>query len=106
MAQGSIMDGVRVIQGSPTAPLARPTLFLKLWKVTGPSQPTVTMASLTMARPGVDDYVIKDLIPEMEIDPQSALHKAIAVAKKGDVTDIYVNADLQQLPRFAIANTA
>ena len=63
------------------------------------------MASLVMARPGVDDYVVKDLIPEMEVDPRSALDKAIAVAKKGDVTEIYVNADLNRLPPFAIAAT-
>ena len=36
-----------------------------------------------MVRPGPGDYVIKELIPDMELDAQAALDKAIAIAKRG-----------------------
>ena len=31
------MDGVRVIQGTPSRALTGPTLFLNMWKVTKPA---------------------------------------------------------------------
>jgi hypothetical protein len=103
MPQGSklVRDGIQIIQGTPTAPLTRATLFLRMWRVTRPGEPPVTRASLSMARPGRDGYVIKELIPDMELEAQAALDKAVAIAKRGEVADVYVNADISQLPRAA-----
>jgi len=99
--QGSKMvkDGVQVIQGTPTEPIVRATLFLRLWRVPGPKKTEVTRATLSMVRPGRGEYVVKELIPDMELGPQAALDKAVAIAKRGDVTTIYLNADLAQLPK-------
>jgi hypothetical protein len=52
-----------------------------------------------MARPGRQGYVVKELIPDMELEPQAALDKAVAIAKRGEVIEVYVNADLDRLPR-------
>lgn len=99
--QGSkvVKDGVQVIQGTPTEPIVRATLFLRLRRVPGPKKTEVTHATLSMVRPGRGDYVIKELIPDMELGPQAALDKAVAIAKRGDVTTIYLNADLAHLPK-------
>jgi hypothetical protein len=94
-----VMDGVNVIQGTPAQPIAQPTLFLRMWRVTHPGKPQRTYASLHMVRPSRGDYVIKELLPDMELGPQAALDKAVAIAKRGEVADIYVNADLSRLPR-------
>ena len=98
--QGSkaVKDGVQVIQGTPTAPLARATLFLRLWRVEEGSK-VRTRATLFMVRPGPGDYVIKELIPDMELDAQAALDKAIAIAKRGDASVVYLNADLSKIPK-------
>jgi hypothetical protein len=93
-------DGVRVIQGTPVEPLTRATLFLRLWRVPGPKNTEVTRAALWMVRPGRGDYVIKELIPDMELGPQAALEKAVAIAKRGDVATVYLNADLDRLPKL------
>ena len=105
MAQGSklVKDGVNVIQGTPTAPILRSTLFLKMWRVPNPGKPDRTLASLYMGRPGRGGYVIKELIPDGELKPQAAIDKAVAIAKRGDVTEIYVNADLGNLPQLKTA---
>ncbi len=102
--QGSkaVKDGVQVIQGTPTAPLTAATLFLRLWKVTEGKQAR-TRATLYMVRPGVGDYVIKELIPDMELDAQAALDKAIAIAKRGDASVVYLNADLARIPKARTA---
>ena len=102
--QGSkaVKDGVQVIQGTPKAPITAPTLFLRLWRVAEGKQ-TRTRATLFMVRPGPGDYVIKELIPDMELDAQAALDKAIAIAKRGDVGELYLNADLNMLPGRALA---
>jgi hypothetical protein len=99
--QGSklVKDGVQVIQGTPTEPITRATLFLRLWRVPGPKKTEVTRATLSMVRPGRGDYVIKELIPDMELGPQAALDKAVAIAKRGDVSTVYLNADLAHLPK-------
>ncbi len=99
--QGStaVKDGVQVIQGTPKAPLTSPTLFLRLWRVTQGKEAR-TRATLYMVRPGAGDYVIKELIPDMELDAQAALDKAIAIAKRGDASVVYLNADLANLPRM------
>jgi hypothetical protein len=94
-----VRDGVQVIQGTPTEPIVRATLFLRLLRVQGPKKTEVTRASLSMVRPGRGDYVIKELIPDMELGPTAALDKAVAIAKRGDVTTIYLNADLAKLPK-------
>lgn len=93
------MDGVNVIQGTPVQPIAQSTLFLRMWRVTQPGKPERTCASLYMVRPSRGDYVIKELLPDMELGPQAALDKAVAIAKRGEVAEIYVNADLSSLPR-------
>lgn len=102
--QGSkaVRDGVQVIQGTPKAPLTSATLFLRLWKVTEGKQ-TRTRATLYMVRPGPGDYVIKELIPDMELDAQAALDKAIAIAKRGDASVVYLNADLALIPKVRTA---
>ena len=98
-----VRDGVQVIQGTPKEPIVRATLFLKLWRVQGPKKTEVTRATLSMVRPGRGDYVIKELIPDMELGPTAALDKAVAIAKRGDVTTIYLNADLAKLPKPRLA---
>ena len=67
--QGSkaVKDGIQVIQGTPTAPITSPTLFLRLWRVKD-GKDVRTRATLFMVRPGPRDYVIKELIPDMELD--------------------------------------
>jgi hypothetical protein len=101
MAQGStlVREGIRIVEGTPTAPLRGATLFLSMWRVSKPGEPPSTRAALSMARPGPQGYVIKELIPDMELEAQAALDKAVAIAKRGDVPEIYLNADLTRLPR-------
>jgi hypothetical protein len=104
--QGSkaVKDGVQVIQGTPTAPLKGATLFLRLWKITEGSQ-VRTRATLYMVRPGPGDYIVKELIPDMDLDAQAALDKAIAIAKRGDASVVYLNADLARIPKVrTVAN--
>ena len=98
--QGSkaVKDGVQVIQGTPTAPLTETTLFLRLWRVTEGTKER-TRATLYMVRPSPGDYVIKELIPDMELDAQAALDKAVAIAKRGDASTVYLNADMARIPK-------
>jgi hypothetical protein len=105
--QGSkaVKDGVQVIQGTPTAPITAPTLFLRLWRV-GEGKHARTRATLFMVRPGRTDYVIKELIPDMELEAQAALEKAIAIAKRGDAAVVYLNADLARIPKILTAANA
>jgi hypothetical protein len=98
--QGSraVKHGIDVIQGTPTAPLTKPTLFLRLLRtVQGDVQRT--RATLFLVRPAVGNYVIKELIPDMELDPEAALDKAIAIAKRGDAAVVYLNADFAKIPK-------
>lgn len=101
-SKAAVKDGVQVIQGTPTAPITAPTLFLRLWRV-GQGKQIRTRATLFMVRPGPADYVIKELIPDMELDAQAALDKAIAIAKRGDATVVYLNADLAKIPQARLA---
>ena len=94
----ALKDGVKVIHGTPTAPITSPTLFLRLWRVTEGKQ-VRTRATLSMVRPGITGYVIKELIPDMELEIKAALEKAIAIAKRGDASVVYVNADLTKIPQ-------
>jgi hypothetical protein len=105
MPEGSsvVRDGVRIIQGTPKQPLRGPTLFLRILRVNTPDKPPKTRSSLAMARPGAGAYVIKELIPDMELDANAALDKAIAIAKRGDVAELYLNADLSKLPPQSMA---
>jgi hypothetical protein len=96
----TLKDGVQVIRGTPTAPIASQTLFLRLWQVNEGKQ-VRTRATLFMVRPGQGDYVVKELIPDMELDVKAALEKAVAIAKRGGVSVIYLNADLAKIPRRA-----
>ncbi len=95
-----VRDGINVTQGTPTEPINKATLFLRVWRVTEPGKPQRTLASLYMVRPSRGQYVVKELIPDMELGPQAALDKAVAIAKRGDVADVYVNADLSNLPQI------
>ena len=95
----TVKDGVQVIQGTPTEPIRRPTLFLRLLRV-GDGKNARTRATLFMVRPGPGDYVIKELIPDLDLDPQAALDKTIAIAKRGEVSVVYLNADLERIPRL------
>jgi hypothetical protein len=101
----AVKDGVQVIQGTPKAPITAPTLFLRLWRV-GERKEQRTRATLFMVRPGQADYVIKELIPDMELDAQAALEKAIAIAKRGDASVVYLNADLARIPKARAAVNA
>ena len=101
----AVKDGVQVIQGTPTAPITSPTLFLRLWKAKE-DKAVRTRATLFMVRPGPADYVIKELIPDMELDPKAALEKAIAIAKRGDAAVVYLNADLAKIPRARVARVS
>jgi hypothetical protein len=101
----ALKDGVQVIQGTPTAPITAPTLFLRLWRV-GEGKELRTRATLFMVRPGPVDYVIKELIPDMELDAQAALEKAVAIAKRGDASVVYLNADLARIPKSRSAANA
>ena len=105
MPHGSVVikDGVKVIEGTPAAPLERSTLFLKLWRVKGPHGASRTLAALAMARPTRAGYVIKDLLADMELPPKQALEKAVAIARRGEVAEIYINADLKRLPKMTLA---
>ena len=101
----AVKDGVQVIQGTPKAPLTSATLFLRLWRVAEGKQ-VRTRATLYMVRPGRSDYVVKELIPDMELDAQAALEKAVAIAKRGDASVIYLNADLAKIPKArSVANS-
>src|SRR5690606_9016993 len=75
MSQGSmvIREGVRVVQGTPAAPLEGPALFLKFRRVVVAGKPTRMKATLSSARPNHNGYVIKDLIEDMELGPKEAL---------------------------------
>ena len=94
----AVRDGVQVIQGTPTAPITRATLFLRLLRV-GEGKNVRTRATLFMVRPGPTDYVVKELIPDLDLDPQAALEKTIAIAKRGEVGVVYLNADLERIPK-------
>lgn len=95
-----VKDGIRVFKGTPAAPIVRPTLFLRIWRITGGAVPGPerTFASLHVARPGRGGYVVKELIPGTELAPNAALEKAVAIARRGDVAEVYVNADVDKLP--------
>jgi hypothetical protein len=94
----AVKDGIQVIQGTPTAPLTGPTLFLRLWRVQEGKEER-TRASLFLVRPGAADYIVKELIPDMELEAQAALDKAVAIAKRGDASVLYLNADLSRIPK-------
>ena len=101
-----VKNGVRITQGTPTAPLQRPTLFLRMWRSVPPDGPARTLATLAMARPAQEGYVVKTLLADMELAPNEALDKAVAIAQRGDVAEIYVNADLSKLPGGPLAKAS
>jgi hypothetical protein len=101
----ALKDGVQVIRGTPTAPITSPTLFLRLWRV-NEGKDVRTRATLFLVRPGPGDYVIKELIPDMELDVQAALQKAVDIAKRGDASVVYLNADLDRIPKARTAVNA
>jgi hypothetical protein len=92
-----LREGVRVVQGTPAEALSAPTLFLRLWRLAPPNGQARSFASLTVVRPSRDGYVSKELISELEASPRAAIDQAIAVARRGAVDTIYLNADLARL---------
>jgi hypothetical protein len=94
-------SGVRVYRGTPTLPLAEPALFLGIVNSAKDGRWTNTIASLSLARPGGSGYAIKELISNMELDPEGAVEKAIDIAVRGGIKVIYLNADLEKLPAVA-----
>jgi hypothetical protein len=98
----AVRDGVQVIQGTPAEPITRATLFLRLWRVKEDGRDR-TLASLSMVRPKAGDYIVKELIPDMDLDAPAALDKAVAIAKRGDVAVVYLNADLDKIPKHRVA---
>jgi hypothetical protein len=91
-------EDVRIFRGTPRSPLQRPALFLRLWRSAAPGEEPRMMATLTMARRTHDGYVIKNLIADMELEPKAAVEKAVAIARRGDVGEVYVNPDVSKLP--------
>ena len=39
----------------------------------------------------------------MELDAQAALDKTVAIAKRGDVSVVYLNADIDRIPKVRSA---
>src|SRR5690606_38902684 len=99
MSQDSmvIKEGVRIVRGTPNAPQEAPAQYLEFTIVSVAGKPRHREASLATARPGPQDYVYKNLFEDMEYEQKEALAKAIAIAKRGGIEEIYVNADLAKL---------
>ena len=94
-----LMSGqIRVYKGTPKLPLAAPALFLSLVKARGPGNETLSVATLSMARPVSAGYVIKELMADMQLEPKAAVEKAVDIALRGQVKAIYLNAKLDELP--------
>lgn len=91
-------SGVRVFRGTPALPLAEPALFLAIVNNAKDGKRANTIASLSLVRPVASCYAIKELISNMELEPESAVEKAIDIAVRGGVKSIYLNADIEKLP--------
>jgi hypothetical protein len=105
MPQGAkvLRGDIDVVNGTPLEPVRRPALFLKLWRRKMPNGEKRLFASFTMVRPSLGGYVVKELIGETEMAPEAAVDKAVAIARRGDVTTVYLNADLSKLPPLLAA---
>jgi hypothetical protein len=93
-----LAGGIQVYNGTPRLPLAAPALFLRVARVRATAQRSYTIASLHLARPGSNGYLIKELISDMQLAPEAAVEKAVDIALRGDVHVIYLNANLDRLP--------
>ena len=97
-----------LIPGTPTKPLEEPALVVKLWRAikTFPDVPvdeaglSHAMASVHMVSPDRAGYIIKPLIREAKVMPDSVLARVVAAAQLNDVSQIFFNADLQRLPQL------
>ena len=100
MPQGAkvLRGGIEVVNGTPLEPVRQPALFLKLWRRKMPNGEKRLFASLSMVRPSRTEYVVKELLAETEMAPEAAVDKAVAIARRGDVGTVYLNADLTKLP--------
>jgi hypothetical protein len=100
MPQGAkvLRGGIEVVSGTPLAPVLQPALFLKVWRRKMPNGEKRLFASLSMVRPSRNQYVVKELLAETEMQPDAAVDKAVAIARRGDVSTVYLNADLTKLP--------
>src|SRR5690606_23582804 len=73
-----LRGGIEVVTGTPLEPVMRPTLFLKLWRRKLPNGEKRFFASLSMVRPSRNEYVVKELLAETEMEPDAAVDKAVA----------------------------
>jgi len=95
-----LTGGVRVFRGTPQLPLTAPALFLSIRRISEPRKPSYAVASLSMARPGPDGCVLKEMISDMELAPDAAVEKAVDIAVRGGVRLIYLNADLAKMGNY------
>jgi hypothetical protein len=89
---------VRVHRGTPRTPLTASALFLTVTRVKEAPNRRRVIATLSMARPAANGYLIKELMSDMQLEPEAAVEKAIDIALRGGIRDIYLNADLAHLP--------
>jgi hypothetical protein len=95
-----LSTGVRIYNGTPEVPLSGPALFLRISRVAPTrkrSKPRI-VSSLVLVRPGIEDYIVKELISDMELEPEAAVEKALDIARRGQVQAIYLNGDLERVP--------
>ena len=92
-------SGIKVFKGNPKNPLSAPALFLGITTQDRGGFAGDVVASLTMVRPVADRYEIKELIADMELGPEPAMEKAIDIAMRGEIRQIFINADLDELAR-------
>jgi hypothetical protein len=105
MPQGAkiLRGGIEVVSGTPLEPVLKPALFLKVWRRKMPNGEKRLYASLSMVRRSRQEYVVKELLAETEMEPDAAVDKAVAIARRGDVSTVYLNADLTKLPPLPAA---
>lgn len=94
---------VRVYKGTPRHPLSAPALFLTIRRIKQSPKEVITVATLTLARPSGQSYMIKELLTDMQLAPEAAVEKAVDIAQRGQVHAIYLNADLDKLPLPAVS---
>src|SRR5690606_247254 len=97
-------EGVRVVQGTPDAPLRGPALCLRIRRIAVPGKAPRTTASLAAARPGPAGYVIQTLTAHRDVGPNAAVAEARAVAQRGRAGEVSPNAGLSELPGGAAAS--
>lgn len=92
-----LTGGIRVYKGTPKLPLTAPALFLNIRRINEPRGRSYAVASLSMAQPGRDGCSLKEMISDMELEPEAAVEKAVDIAVRGGIEAIYLNADPEKL---------